>query len=402
MLSWIALTLVLSMNHAAFPPQDQLAGGDARSARLLKAVHDDQIGTAAALIDELQAAKQSLPTLPDGRTLLHIAAENASAGMITMLLAHGLDVNVTDSLGRTALHRAHSLTAPALIDAHANWVALDSLGNTPLHYAAEQSAASCAILVDKGLPVDARNNAGLSPLHFATLSGEKSAVEYLLDHGANINAKTLAAYDYLPWWLDADANKPRRIAAGRTPLDVARLMHAENKWSSGRHRAIVELLEARGGTANARVQAFAPKRLIYIAISIASLFVMLWGLLLLDARVTGWHALAGRFVAQSTPANINAHQDGGVGRLGLVHLKSLLRAAATDDGLYIAFPGWLSAGHPPLIIPWSELTIASDKSLLGIEVLELRAARDGAAGPPGELIVLRGGIVPEVRNRLRP
>jgi hypothetical protein len=247
------------------------------------------------------------------------------------------------------------------------------------------------------MPVDARNNAGLSPLHFPVLYGEKTSVEYLLDRGADVNAKTLAPYGYLPWWFDPASNRPQRVEAGRTPLDIARVLHRENKWSSGRHRAIVEMLESRGGVASASRHPFTPRRLMFLLVSVASLIAMLWGLLLLDGRITGWHALAGRYPAAATPADVRTNQDGGVGRIGLLRLKSLYRAAATDDGLYMAVPGWPRAGHPPLLIPWKDLTIVSDKAVLGIEVLELRAP-----DVDGELIVLRGGIAPEVRNRLTP
>jgi hypothetical protein len=394
----LILNIVSSQSAKSQPPGPPPAGDD-RSTRLIKAIEDDQIEVAAALLDDLRAAAPPLPlpTLEQGGTLLHRAAEKSHPEMIRMLLERGMNIEATDALGRTPLHRAHSLTARALIDAGANWLALDSLGNSPLHYAAEQAGSFCQLFVEKGMPVDARNNAGLSPLHFAVLYGEKTSLEYLLDRGADVNAKTLAPYDYLPWWFDPESNRPQRVDAGRTPLDIARMLHRENKWSSGRHRAIVEMLEGRGGVASVSRQPFTPSRLVFLLISIASLVVMLWGLLLLDGRITGWHALAGRYAAPVTPADVRTNQDGGVGRIGLLRIKSLYRAAATDDGLYLAVPGLLRAGHPPLLIPWTDLTIVSDKTMLGIEVLELRAP-----DADGELIVLRGGIAPEVRQRLTP
>lgn len=395
----IAAVIALAMSSTI---ASQTSRPDDRAARLQQAVKDDDLGTATKLMDDLRAATPpaGLPTLPDGRTLLHIAAQHASPGMMDILLARGLDVNATDALGRTALHRATARTAPALIAAHANFLALDSLGNMPLHYAAERGAEDCAIFVKKRVPVDGRDNAGLSPLHFAVLAGEKSSVEYLLDHGANVNARTLAAYDWRPWADDANSSKPVRVKADRTPLDLALMMQAADTTNSGKHRTIADVLKARGGTATTRGPAFTPARLVYLLISLASLVVMLGGLLFLDAQVTGWHALASRFPAThapAPPATVNKHQDGGVGRIGLVYLKSLLRASATDDGLYLAFPAMISAGHKPLLIPWNQLSITSDKTVLGIEVLELRVPNEN-----GELIVLRGGIAPEVKRRLAP
>jgi hypothetical protein len=92
---------------------------------------------------------------------------------------------------------------------------------------------------------------------------------------------------------------------------------------------------------------------------------------------------------------VNRHQNGGVGLIGLVHLRNLMRAAATDEALYLAFPKMLSAGHPPLLIPWPQLRITDDKTIFGSRVLTLQAGE-----PKIARVTLRGGIVPEVAARL--
>jgi hypothetical protein len=119
------------------------------------------------------------------------------------------------------------------------------------------------------------------------------------------------------------------------------------------------------------------------------------GIFFLDARITGWRALGQRFPASNEPAQVSKNQNGGVGGIGLVQLRGLLRAAATDQGLYLAFPKMLSAGHAPLLIPWPQLKITDDKTILGIRVLTLQAGE-----PKIARVMLRGGIAPQVAERL--
>jgi len=104
---------------------------------------------------------------------------------------------------------AHTEPAEKLVAAHANILAMDKDGMNALHYAAQESAQHLDILFKGGFKVvDARSNAGLTPLHVAAVTGTASAVRWLLDHGANVNAVTAADYDYLP----------RHLAPGRPGL----------------------------------------------------------------------------------------------------------------------------------------------------------------------------------------
>ena len=85
-------------------------------------------------------------------------------------------------------------------------------------------------------------------------------------------------------------------------------------------------------------------------------------------------------------------------------LRHMLRAAATEDGLYLAFPGLLRAGHAPLLIPWDRLNIHSEQTLLGVYILTLDAKADATVDPStpdeSERITLRDGIAAEVKKRL--
>lgn len=332
---------------------------------------------------------------PMGTTALHWAASHGSAQRTEQLLRHHPQIEATDDFGRTPLLVAHSLAAEKLLAAHANWMALDKFGNNCLHLAAERGANHLELLFRAGFTViDARNNAGLTPLHFAVLSGEPSSVRWLLDHGADPNAVTAAPYDYLYFDFYPGYGNEYHVPAGSSVAGIAAKRDEETKWSSGHYRGVKELLAARGVKAPWRPS---PILMVFFALMMAVFFItFMTGIFFLDARMTGWHALAQRFPGVSEPANVNKHQNGGVGSIGLVQMRNLLRAAATEQGLYLAFPKMLSAGHAPLLMPWSQLRITDEKTMFGICVLTLQAGE-----PKIARVILRGGIAAEVAERLR-
>jgi ankyrin repeat protein len=331
---------------------------------------------------------------PMGMTALHWATSHGYAQRTEQILQHHPQIEATDDFGRTPLLVAHSLAAEKLLAAHANWMALDKFGNSSLHLAAERDAKHLELLSRAGFTViDARNNAGLTPLHFAVLSGETSSARWLLDHGANPNAVTAAPYDYLYFDFYPGYGNEYHVPAGISVAGIAVTRDEETKWSSGHYRRVKDLLAARGIKAPWRPSAVL---MVFFALMMAVFFItFMTAIFFLDARMTGWRALAQRFPATSEPPNLSKHQNGGVGTIGLVQLRGLLRAAATDQGLYLAFPKMLSAGHPPLLIPWSQLRITGDKTIFNMHVLTMQAG-----DPKIARVMLRGGIAPEVAARL--
>ncbi len=403
---------------------------DSLGKQLVTAVSEGDLGKTKELIEQWRATGKPFPLGPDDKPLLFLAIEGRSPvheeiiellldsgasvqtkgpwGMTALhwaawrgygerteqLLKHRALVEVTDDFGRTPLLVAHSDAAEKLLAARANWIALDKHGNNALHYAAEDSPHHLEILFRAGFKVvDARNNAGLTPLHFAMLAGKTECARWLLDHGANPNAVTVAPYDYLPLNFYPGQGNEISVPAGISVAGIASMQHENTKWSSGRYRAVKEMLSERGTTMPWRPS---PILRVFFALLMVAFFLMFMvGIFLLDARITGWYALAQRFPASSEPAHVNKRQNGGVGTIGLVQMRNLLRAAGTDEGLYLAFPKMLSAGHPPLLIPWSQLRITDDKTLFGIRILTLQAG-----DPKIARVILRGGIAPEVAARL--
>ena len=115
-----------------------------------------------------------------------------------------------DRAGRTPLHYAalenDVQKINAMLDAGADPNAADLEGFTSLHFAAQQwSVEAAQILLDRGADVDPVNKHGNTPLWTAVFNskGRGELIELLRHRGAN----------------PLRANK-----AGRTPVDLARLI----------------------------------------------------------------------------------------------------------------------------------------------------------------------------------
>lgn len=70
----------------------------------------------------------------------------------------------------------------------------DMMGLTPLHWAvasgqAKGRIACVELLVNAGVDIEAINNSGYTPLHYACATGKNECARLLLDRGANIEAK---------------------------------------------------------------------------------------------------------------------------------------------------------------------------------------------------------------------
>ena len=75
-----------------------------------------------------------------------------------------------------------------LLDGGAD-VAILSGGKTPLHLAVQENADILAALVEAGADVEARNDAGQTPLHSAAFNSSRTAAMRALLHlGANVHA----------------------------------------------------------------------------------------------------------------------------------------------------------------------------------------------------------------------
>ena len=122
-------------------------------------------------------------------------------GEVRELLARGVDPNVPDSGGRTAVHAAAAIgaaeTLDVLLQAGGKPSAQDEDGNTPLHFAAEASSprlaeddsiAAIRILLGYQAEPDRANRNGETALHLAARSHDRpDGVAALLRAGADPN-----------------------------------------------------------------------------------------------------------------------------------------------------------------------------------------------------------------------
>ena len=108
------------------------------------------------------------PTTDDGKTALHLAAENGWCLAVRLILERTHDARARDGFGRTALHLA---AAKGHVD-----VVTELLTSLERH--------------ETGLRINARDNKGRTALHVAAENGKEKVIEVLLSsEEVNIEAR---------------------------------------------------------------------------------------------------------------------------------------------------------------------------------------------------------------------
>jgi uncharacterized protein len=125
---------------------------------------------------------------------------------------------------------------PALLDAKDD-------GGTALHHAAlSNDRAMVTFLLEAGADLNARDDTyQMTPIGWANEEGHEGMVRFLYDRGAEIDLHQAAAYGLLDHVREAVKHTRRQVNAlmgGWTPLQLATL------WG---HPDVVELLLSRGG-----------------------------------------------------------------------------------------------------------------------------------------------------------
>ncbi len=191
--------------------------------------------------------------LADETSALRLAADQASAEMVDLLLDHGAGAGEGDREGVTPLHAAARRGDAAIVERMLQAVGAgvrDSSGNRPVSYAAyfgkprafrllwdaetagEKNASGQSLLhlaahggdleivsalLAHGLDVDLADRDGRTPLHFATLKTQRAAARLLLEHGAAIDRADSEGKTVLHLAAEKDDPQLLRLLLARAP-----------------------------------------------------------------------------------------------------------------------------------------------------------------------------------------
>jgi len=146
----------------------------------------------------LRAISQKMGGVPkEVKTAMLTIHESIRAGdlaQVQKLLSHGVSPDTKDDKGISALHYAVGVNRldilKALMDAKADPKVVDSQGNTLLHYAAGYGHVQTTdYFLQCGLPVNATNQAGETPLDLALRNNHASTVAALKNKGGEPGRK---------------------------------------------------------------------------------------------------------------------------------------------------------------------------------------------------------------------
>ena len=144
----------------------------------------------------------------DGNQPLHLACNRGHTNTSILLLSHGADVRAVDHVGHTSL---------LLISKHitGSQTGVDTQGNHALHIASRDGMSTAVqLLVNLGADTNAMNKHGQRPLHMAA-DREKDCpelCEILLNHAAKIDV------------VDEDGNQPLHLVCKRDHTNAGSLL----------------------------------------------------------------------------------------------------------------------------------------------------------------------------------
>lgn len=133
----------------------------------------------------------------DGMTALHWAARKGDVELVDFLVSAGANVAAVTRLGDytpllVAMRAGHEGAALSLVRAGASVTATTSTGVTPLHFAAQGGSVKVIeAMLAAGADIEAKESASSqTPLMFAASFGRTDAVRYLISRGAEVNVRT--------------------------------------------------------------------------------------------------------------------------------------------------------------------------------------------------------------------
>lgn len=193
---------------------------EAQQRDFFRAVQMDDVRTVKALLGKVD---------PNGRdpiggepALVEAVREGSQNVLAALLADPGTKVDATALNGNTALMMAaYKGNVPAVQALLAKGAAVNTLGWTPLHYAAAGGNDEIAgLLLQRGARIDPLSppaSGANTPLMIAAREGKEGSVAFLLDHGAN------------PALFNNEGLTPVQIAERADHKSIAALLRARAK-----------------------------------------------------------------------------------------------------------------------------------------------------------------------------
>jgi ankyrin repeat protein len=142
-----------------------------------------------------------------GESLLMVAAGNEDEATVTLLLAHGAQVNARGSDGRAAL--VYSAMARLSTSDENDF---ESQGDMSQDRSRGPILRLMSLLIAHGANVNATAKDGRTPLMFVVaFTQSPSCTRLLLEHGANVRAKDkdgMSVFDWAVWGSQKDGTEP--------------------------------------------------------------------------------------------------------------------------------------------------------------------------------------------------
>lgn len=145
------------------------------------------------------------------------AVKRGDVNEVTRFIEEGVDINLTNDLGGTAVHIASGSENIKMVELLLNHgAAVDGVREhvvTPLQCAAMDGNVKMAeYLISRGAFVNKRSQEGYTPIYRAALNGNLKMVELLISQGADVNI------------ADNNLETPLHMAANRGHFEVAKVL----------------------------------------------------------------------------------------------------------------------------------------------------------------------------------
>ncbi|XP_031569758.1 B-cell lymphoma 3 protein-like isoform X2 [Actinia tenebrosa] len=205
------------------------------------------LGDNVATLSLLTASQGHLATLQDddGDTPLHIAIAQGQVPLVQYLIhiasTSGISLDIYNKMKQTPLHLAVITNQPLvirfLIAAGVDINMPDRNGQTAIHLACQRSSVECLMeLVNSHMAInlELKNFNGFTPLHEAVISNSPEVIKFLVAYGANVDCKDgkggrtplhyaveLELLPVIQLLMNSGANVNAGSFSGNTPIQTA-------------------------------------------------------------------------------------------------------------------------------------------------------------------------------------